>query len=310
MRKTIIVVGGVNVDLVLYVPRFPRPGESLEGHSFRRSLGGKAANQAVGAARLGAEACLISSVGDDDFGDWLLSQLKSYSVNVSAVAAAHGCSSGVAMILVNQYAENSIAVTPGAYARLSVKDVAERERQISDSSVLMATLETPIEVCIAAFSLARAHDVMTILDPGPVSRWDGRLLPLTDIVTPNETELTAIAGIEVSDRSSCLSAMEVLARNGAEHVIAKLGEHGAMGLSSGRSFYVPAVTVPRVVDTTGAGDAFNAALALALAEGASLENAARYAACAGAIAVTRPQAAPAMPRREEVDQLHLRTTST
>lgn len=309
MRKTIIVVGGVNVDLILTVPRFPKPGESMEGDSFQKSLGGKAANQAVGVARLGANACLLSKVGDDDFGDWLLDKVDSYSVDTSAVLKVDECSSGVAMILVDQTGQNSIAVTSGAYALLSPQDIADRESQIAGASALMTTLETPIEACIEAFSVARAHGVITVLDPGPVSHWDDRLLPLADVVTPNETELQAITGIEVSDRDSCISAMEAVEKGGARNVIAKLGEDGAMGLSEGKLFYVPAVRVPKVVDTTGAGDAFNAAMTFALSEGASLEEAAKYAACAGAIAVTRAHAAPAMPSKEEVDQLHSRAYS-
>lgn len=300
--RPIVAIGGVNVDLVVRAPRMPKPGESLVGHHFSMALGGKASNQAVAVARLGAPVFLVSSVGADSYGRMLKRQLEGYGVSADLISVAPNHASGVAVIIIDRSGQNSIVVTPGPYAKLDERDAARARAVISGAFALLLTLEIPLATIQAVGGFARSHGVLTILDPGPVSTWNPDVLKQIDVITPNETEAEAITGIHVADFPSAEAAARELLARGVKTVILKMGSSGALAADASGIRYVPAIRAD-VVDSTAAGDAFNAGYVVALAEGRSTDEALKFAACAGALAVTKAGAAPSLPSREELDGL-------
>lgn len=298
----IVVVGSINMDLVARMSRLPRPGETLHGDDFRTIPGGKGANQAVAAARLGAIVTMIGRVGDDGFGVELLQSLKQYGVRTQFVQQTENSPSGVAVINVETSGANAIVVIAGANGQLTPCDVEGCASVIASADVVIVQLETPVETVVAAVRTAREFNVRTILDPAPAP--EGALpeeLQTVDYISPNQTEAEALTGIVVNDLSSAERAAKVLSDRGARHVVMKLGELGAFIYSDGTSTPIPA-TKAAIVDTTAAGDAFTAGLAVGLAEGRSLAEAARLGCATGTLACTLFGAQPAMPTREEVDQ--------
>ena len=299
----IVVVGSINMDLVARMARLPRPGETVHGDDFQTISGGKGANQAVAAARLGARVTMIGRVGDDSFGEMLRRSLTEYGVSTEHVIVTKGCSSGVALIGVEATGANSITVIAGANGWLTPDDVGTRAALIASADALIVQLETPLDTVAAAIRLARQAGVRTILDPAPAP--SGPLpieLLAVEILSPNQTEAEALTGVAVHDVTSARLAAQRLRELGAKAVVLKLGELGALILDeAGREELVPARTA-RVVDTTAAGDAFTAGLAVALAEGRSLPDAARFGCAAGTLACTQFGAQPAMPSRNEVVQ--------
>ena len=297
----IVVVGSINMDLVARMARLPRLGETVHGDDFQTIPGGKGANQAVAAARLGARVTLIGRVGDDSFGEMLRRSLEEYGVSAEHVLVTEGCSSGVALIGVEATGANSITVVAGANGRLSPHDVASRADVIAAADVLIVQLETPLDTVATAIRLARESGVRTILDPAPAP--SGPLpaeLLAVEILSPNQTEAEALTGVAVHDVASARTAARRLRDLGAKAVVLKLGELGALVLDeAGREEHVPA-RVANVVDTTAAGDAFTAGLAVALAEGRSLPDAARFGCAAGTLACKKLGAQQAMPSRDEV----------
>ncbi|MBM4070815.1 MAG: ribokinase [Planctomycetes bacterium] len=303
----VVVVGSINMDLVVRVPRLPRPGETLHARDFRAIPGGKGANQAVAAARLGARVTMIGKVGDDAYGSRLIEGLAGEGVNVEHVAVAPGCPSGQAVIAVDDAGQNSIMVVPGANQLLTPDDVLRHEDAIGFGGVMLVQLEVPLETVAAALQLARAKEFVTILDPAPAP--DAALprdLLCADFLTPNQSEAAALTGIDSDSTEGAERAAATLRESGARLVVVKRGADGALLSSSSRgNISVPTFPVP-VVDTTAAGDAFNAGLAVALAELRTIPNAVHFACAAGALATTRPGAQPAMPSRAEVDDLMAR----
>ena len=304
MKPRIVVVGSLNMDLVAQVPRLPRPGETVHGRDFRQVPGGKGANQAVAAALLGAEVTMIGRVGDDAYGRQLVESLQRRGVDTRPVAVTPGVTSGLALIGVEDSGQNAITVIGGANACLSAADVAAHEEAIAAAGALVVQLEVPPATVAAALAIARKHDVLTILDPAPAPN---RPLPpellAVDVLSPNQIEAEELAGIAVANPLEAQRAASRLHAGGARMVVIKLGPQGAFASDGQRLVvHVPAPRV-NVVDTTAAGDAFTAALAVALIESHPLEEATRFACAAGSLATTRRGAQDAMPTRDEVLRL-------
>ena len=300
---TIVVVGSINMDLVARMAKLPRPGETVTGESFQTIPGGKGANQAVAAARLGARVVMIGRLGDDSLGETLRQGLMNDGIETSHVLRTIGCSSGVALIGVDATGANAITVIPAANGQLSVSDVESCEQTIAAADALIVQLETPIITVLAAVRIAKRHGVLTVLDPAPVP--NGVLpseLTSVDILSPNQTEAEALTGIVVSDWLSAESAARDLQRQGAHNVVLKMGSLGALILSRAGLVQRIEATEAEIVDTTAAGDAFTAALAVALCEGRTLADSTQFGCLAGTLACTRFGAQPAMPTRDEMNR--------
>ncbi len=310
MPKPIIVLGSINMDLVCRTRAMPKPGETVLGENFVTIPGGKGANQAVAAAKLasnGTQVHLIGRVGDDSFGQTLLSGLRERGVVSDHITITEGVSSGVALIVVDRRGENSIVVTPGANAKVSPADVDGARDLIASASALVMQLEIPLETVRHAIALCQELKVPTILDPAPVPvKGLPRALMGVDVLSPNEHEAAAILDRDRTPRRRRFdpkqTAGELLAR-GAKTVILKLGSRGSMFLGSGGLIQTVKPIKVRVVDTTAAGDAFTGALAVGRSEGMEWKQALRFANAAGALCCTRFGAQPALPSREEVNAL-------
>ena len=295
---TVVVFGSINMDLVVQSPRLPRKGETLTGGAFFTAAGGKGANQAVAAARLGVPTRMIGRVGDDVFGTALLAGLRADGVDSSGVTVAPG-PSGVALITVDQAGENTIVVVPGANGALGDDDLDWLDRALDGAQVLLLQLEAPLAAVIEAAQLARRRGITVILDPAPAQMFPEEIYPEIDIITPNETETAALVGITPTTEALAAQAATLLLARGVGCAIIKRSDKGVYVANAQQQFQLPPFAV-RAVDTVAAGDAFNGGLAAALAEGRPLAEAARWGAAAGAIAVTRAGAQPALPTRAEV----------
>ena len=298
----IVVLGGINMDLVTYSERFPSPGETVVGHRFLTYAGGKGANQAVAADRMGGRTTMVGQVGDDIFGPQLLDGLRESGVDVSRIAVAEGETSGIAVIGIDGSAQNRIVQVLGANATCGQVQADDVASAISESNVLMLQLEVPIEVSLAAARAARAAGKTVILDPGPVRPFPEELLQLADVITPNETEAEALVGFPVDSPEAAARAVQQLLDQGVGAAVVKVGAQGAWYASIEMYGFQPAFPV-NAVDTVAAGDAFNGALAVSLAEGKTLAQAVHVACAAGALAVTTTGAQDSMPTREAVMQL-------
>jgi ribokinase len=299
----VLVVGSINMDLVVRSPRLPRPGETITGHDLREIPGGKGANQAVAAARLGAQVRMIGRVGDDAFGTRLRESLSRHGVDTTHVVHTPGCGSGVAVVAVVDTGENAITVIPGANGQLTPADVADREQLFATTDLLLLQLEIPLETVAASVHLARRHGVLTVLDPAPVREPLPADLLAVDLVCPNESEAAALTGLAVDDQPGAQRAACRLRELGARQAVVTMGPRGAVMVSAGGEYLsIPPFAV-QAVDSTAAGDAFAAALGLQLALGQPHGTAGRFACAAGALAASRPGAQPAMPRRDEVEAL-------
>lgn len=289
------------MDITAYTPRLPQPGETLFGHSFITVPGGKGANQAVAAARLGAPTKMTGRVGDDGFGEEVLRAITANGVDMQAVAIDAEHDTALAMIAVDDTAQNAIIVISGANMALDDSDVQRCLPHLDQAHVLLLQLEVPLEANLAVARAAQDRNVKVILDPAPATALPAEMYALADVITPSEIEAAMLLGYEVTPLNALAAARELCDR-GADAAIVKLGERGVFyfseaGEGTQASFEVEAV------DTVAAGDAFNGGLAVALAEGRSFPEAVRWASASGAIAVTRPGAAPAMPHRHEVEAL-------
>jgi ribokinase len=299
--KSIVVVGSSNTDLIIRVPRIPRAGETLLGGEFMTAAGGKGANQAVGAARAGGKVALIARVGTDAFGDRAVTGLRRDGVDVSCVFRDKLAASGVALIFVARDGENSIAVAGGANANLSPADVKKAAGVIRSAALLVAQLETPLATVIAAALVAVKAGVPVILNPAPARALPNRLLKLTSILTPNETEAELLTGIKVIDEAAAARACAKLRARGVRTVILTLGARGAYLADVSGQQLVAGFKV-KAVDSTAAGDIFNGALSVALAERKTLRDAVRFANAAAALSVTRLGAQPSAPTRAEIER--------
>jgi ribokinase len=300
--KSVVVIGSSNTDLIIRVPRIPGAGETLLGGEFMTAAGGKGANQAVGAARAGGKVALIARVGRDAFGDRAVTGLRRDGVDVSCVSRDERAASGVALIFVARDGENSIAVAGGANAKLSPGHVRKAAGVIRSAAVLVAQLETPLATVISAALVAVKAGVPVILNPAPARALPNRLLKLISILTPNETEAELLTGIKVTDKAAAARACGMLRLRGIRTVILTMGARGAYLADIRGQQLVPGFKV-KAVDTTGAGDIFNGAFGVALAEGKALRDAVRFANAAAALSVTRLGAQPSAPGRSEIERL-------
>jgi ribokinase len=299
--KSIVVVGSSNTDLIIRVPRIPRAGETLLGGEFMSAAGGKGANQAVGAARSGGKVAFIARVGADAFGDRAVTGLRRDGIDVSRVFRDRRSASGVALIFVAKDGENSIAVAGGANAKLSPADVQKAAGVIRSAALLVAQLETPLATVSAAALVAVKAGVPVILNPAPAQPLPNQLLKLISILTPNESEAELLTGIKVTDQAAAARACAKLRARGVRTVILTLGARGAYLADVSGHFLVPGFKV-KAVDSTAAGDIFNGALSVALAEGKNLSEAVRFANAAAALSVTKLGAQPSAPTRIEIER--------
>ena len=303
MTKTpkVAVVGSYNTDLMSRTPRMPGPGETILGGPFRMGPGGKGSNQAVAAVRLGAEVAMVCRLGNDVFGDFALETLQKEGVDTRFSRRDATKATGAALIVVDAEGENSIVVAPGANESLGPDDVNHAADAITGADVVLTQLEIPVESVHAVLQLARASGVRTVLNPAPARPLSDSLLEQVDVLTPNRGEAALLTGRKIDDRQGLVAAAGVLMDRGVGAVVFTLGGEGALLVAPQETVTVPAHKVD-VVDTTGAGDAFNGALAVSLARGESLEEAVRFAVAAAALSVTKVGTAPAMPRRIDVDR--------
>jgi len=285
-KPRIVVVGSSNMDLVVKSARIPVVGETILGGDFIMTPGGKGANQAVAAAKLGAEVYLVAKLGDDIFSRQSLANFEKETVNTEYVTQSLGAASGVALITVDRAGDNVIVVAPGANQELSADDVKAAESTISSSGAVVAQLEVPLETVEAAARLASDSGVPFILDPAPAQELGPGLLEMVDVLTPNETEAQILTGIEVTDTDSARAAAKDLLKRGAGAVILTMGAQGYLLASNDAAEFVPAVKID-AVDTTAAGDAFTGSLAVGLARGKTLAEAAIFANHVGALSVTK-----------------------
>lgn len=294
------VVGSIHVDFFIRVPRLPRPGETIKGHGFAIKPGGKGANQAVGCGRLGLKTYMVGRLGRD-FAEFLLSNFRSNGVYTDYVYVDEEANTGVAFILLSDEGENMIAFDPGADYRLTPDDVRRAEDAISRSTVLLTQLEVPLETVEAALSLAKEKGVTTILNPAPARELPHSILELADIVTPNRVEASMLTGVEVRDAKTAAEAGRRLLSMGAGSAVITMGGEGAVVVTGEEAYLVPAVRVTPV-DTTGAGDAFNAGLAFGLVQGLPLVEAVKLGNMTAAIKVTKFGAQEGLPWREELEE--------
>ena len=305
-KRIVVVVGSSNTDMCVKAPRIPRPGETVSGGEFFMAPGGKGANQAVAAARAvrspaETEVVLIARVGDDLFGRQALEGFSRDGLRTGSVIMDPSAPSGIALIMIDERGENSIAVAPGANAKLSTADIEGAADMIASASVLLMQLEVPLPVVHRAAEIASSHGVKVILNPAPAKPIQaGDLLKHISILTPNETEVEILTGISIEGDLGFEKAADALLPIGLQAVIITLGAQGAyLAARHGRSF-VPAFKV-KALDTTAAGDVFNGALAVALSEERTLEEAVRFANAAAALSVTRLGAQPSAPRCSEIE---------
>ena len=296
----IIVVGSINMDLVVLAPRAPESGETLTGTDFRTVCGGKGANQAYAAARLGARVAMVGCLGLDAFGDASQANLSAVGVDTRMVARSGDAPSGVALITVDASASNRIVVVPGTNGLVTPAMARDAVASAQGARILMVQLEIPMEAVHEAMHAAHGRGMRVILDPAPAQELPADMLGLADFVTPNQHEAELLTGIRVTGRASARAAAEALRAQGAKAAVVKLGGAGVLLLDADGECFVEPHSVD-AVDTTAAGDAFAGGFAAALARGVSAREALCYANAVGALSVTRFGAQPSMPTAGEVE---------
>lgn len=297
MNPKIVVVGSSNTDLVVQVPYFPAPGETILGDDFLMARGGKGANQAVAAARLGADVTFVSRLGQDSFGEMALKACEAEQINTDFISFDEEKASGVALIMVDQDGENVIAVAGGANNTLMPDDVIAAEPAIKKADCVLLQLEIPLETVKTAVTLANKHNTLVILNPAPAMPLPPELLQAIDILTPNETEAAILGLVD----SNSFDDNQHVHQSGIKTIVMTLGSKGALLIQDGLKQQIPAYPIS-VVDTTAAGDGFNGALAVGLANGRSLPDAVDFANAAGALAASKAGAQPSLPTLAEVKQ--------
>lgn len=306
----ITVVGSFVVGMTLRTGRMPVFGETLIGSDFDMGPGGKGSNQAVAIARLGVQTSFAGIIGDDSLGEIATGMYRQEGVDTTFLKRTRARATGAGFIILNEAGENGIIIDMGANEGMDASFVNGVEDRIARSDLVMSVLEIPVEAAARAMALGRKHGVRTILNPAPAARLDDSVLRNVDYLTPNETELRILQGLPPDDPAPTLELAQHLQSKGVRNLIVTQGEKGALILSEDGTSEVEGVSLAReIVDTTGAGDAFNAGLAVALAEGFHLRNAVEYACCAGRLACDSLGVVPALARRSQVDQLFESTFS-
>ncbi len=302
IKPRILVVGSSNTDLIIQVAHIPKPGETVLGGEFARAAGGKGANQAVAAARAGGAVTFIARVGCDGNGEQALAGFAADGINVKHVIRDPSRPSGVALILVDQNGENCIAVASGANDRLCPADVRKSKEAFRRAQVVLLQLETPLPTVAASVALAAAAGVRVVLNPAPARPLPAQLLKRVYLLTPNESEAELLTGVAVTNEATAARAADKLRARGVQNVVITMGARGAFVAGKDVRQMIPGFKV-KAVDTTGAGDVFNGALVVALAEGLPLLGAAQFASAAAAISVTRFGAQPSAPTRSGIQTL-------
>jgi len=300
MAPRVVVVGSFNAGLTFKSKRLPARGESILG-DYRVGEGGKGSNQAVQSARLGVNSYMIGCVGRDHYGEMALNLWRREGVDYSRVRVCDEEHTGVAAILVDENGDNMIVIDPGANYLLSSKDVDEARDVILSADVLLTVLEIPVETAVYSCKVAKEGGVITIFNPAPAQPLPSDAFKYIDVITPNETELKALLGLPPEEHFRVGELASKLVRKGVGRVVVTLGKEGGYVHDDKRGYAFPAFKV-NTIDPTGAGDAFNGALAVALAEGREFEEALKFAAATGALAVTKLEVIPALPYRKDVEQ--------
>jgi ribokinase len=300
MQANVVVVGSLNMDLIVRAPRLPIGGETLAGHGFSTAAGGKGANQAVAAARLGARVAMVGCVGDDAYGSELRNGLLADGIDCSGVEVAVGVPTGIASILVDDAGQNAIVIVAGGNGEMSPERMERHEALLAKAEVVIAQLEVPAATVEATLARAHALGRTVILNPAPAhgplpAHW----YDLVDYLIPNESEAALLTGLPVDSPETALRAAQRLLEAGARRVLITLGRQGVLYADATRHLHMPVAPVV-AVDTTAAGDTFVGGFAAGLAEGMSLEAAIALGQHAAALAVTRPGAQPSIPHRHEL----------
>ena len=302
-KPIIAVVGSYVVGLTIRAPRFPAAGETLIGSDFDLGPGGKGSNQAVGITRMGGKCHLLVKIGTDTFAETALDLYKQENMDLSNVIQIDESNTGVAVITLNHQGENHIILDIGANAYLRPGDVMNFENKIMQSDVVLSVLEIHTETAMRAMELGHKHGKLTILNHAPASKLPDEMLPLIDVITPNETELKILLGRQPNEDNNPVESARELQSRGVRNIVVTQGSSGALVLDqSGTVLHVPGISVD-VVDTTGAGDAFNSAFAVALGKGEELVNAVRFSVIAGGLCCTKLGVIPAMPKQEEIERI-------
>ncbi len=298
----VVVLGSINMDLTTYVPRLPAPGETLFGSAFITVPGGKGFNQAVAAGRLGAPTQFIGRIGDDAFGKGVLELVADEPVDISGISVDSNVGTGLAVISVDEAAENAIIVISGANMAHDSREVARTRKTLQSAKVLLLQMESPLETSLAAATVARELGATVIFDPAPAKPLPPEAYQLAQVMTPNELETEVLVGFRPTNQAEAAKAADILLERGVDTAVIKLGAQGVYYQSATESGFVEPFTV-NAIDTVAAGDAFNGGLAVALAEERPLPEAIRWGAAAGALATTKPGASSAMPTRTELESL-------
>ncbi len=300
---TVVVFGSINLDLVVEVAHLPRKGETVIGDRFFAAAGGKAANQAVAIAKLGTKVSLVGQVGDDSFGQTLIKGLQTAGVKTDGITVNPHTYSGIASIVVDQEGSNTIACAAGANNLVREAELSQFKKILPQAKIALLELGIPIATVLNAAREAKAHDCLLILDPAPViANLPEELFTLVDIITPNEIEASQLVGFTVDGVTTARQAASFLHQMGVKNVIITLGSQGSLYSNAQESFWVKPIPVT-VVDTVAAGDAFNGALAAALASGKTLKQALQWATVGGALAVTKTGAQSSLPDKDSFQQL-------
>lgn len=307
----IVEIGSLNMDLVVRIPTIPKPGETLLGGIYHTYPGGKGSNQAVAAARLGAQVYMIGCVGKDSFGEELRAALADESIDITHVNVHPEESTGVALIQVDEQGKNSISVASGANLCLSSADVERAFKSIGKFDALVMPLEIPLEAVATAARIASGQGALVILNPAPAQVLAPELLSRVDVLVPNEFEIAVMTGLTIQSDADLQQAAEKLHQQGLKHLLVTLGSRGSFYSHRNpiESMIFPAKSV-QAIDTTAAGDCFVGALTVGLCEGKDMSSAVEFASAAAAISVTRFGAQPSLPRRNEVDQFLQERKST
>ena len=297
--KNICVIGSLNMDLVVNVDKMPKPGQTIIGSNFKEVPGGKGANQAVAMARLNGNVSMIGKVGEDGFGQTLINSLKNDKVDTTYIKTTKGAT-GVALITVDNNAQNSIVVSPGANFEVKEEDIDNNIEAIKNSDIVVLQLETPLNTIKYALKKSKELNKYTILNPAPALKLDDEIIKNVDLLTPNETELEIISGVNIETEEDIQKAAQIMIEKGVKELIVTLGSKGSLYINKEKSIFKKAYKV-EAVDTTAAGDSYTAALAVALSKDKNIEEAMDFASKVGALSVLKEGAQSSLPTLEDVE---------